>query len=791
MGFINSRDYLFFCRLIACVFLLCLPGRIVHAETETPPPGRTIEAVFVDTPPVIDGDLTDPCWQRIAFQGEFRRHDEPDRGGPARVDTAFAIAYDTENLYVGIVMHGDDPDALLRSVTRRDEDLDQDDNVCLYIDTFHDLRSAYFFQVNPIGTQRDLYSTAHGSSVDLGWDGVWDAGASLLADGWSAEFKIPFKILRLNWSESMTFGFDIVRFSKQREDVSEWCYTDLNQQSTLDPRQYGVITGLNRVDKPIMLQVIGSGVGSIIRTNRAAFPPPDETGWDSEEDLDGGLDIIWGISPTLTLTGTINPDFAQIEADPDQLNLNGEELYLEERRPFFRENSAIFQVPDGEHPFYSRRIVDIRQGMRLIGQVAGSDMAALAVNGEDGGGEDDLFGVWRSQTPLSTDFTLCTWLTAKHNLDDVTDFTNSHGEFYETVDDDTNILGGLDAYWRPGNWHLNLHLYRTWYSDAMRAWYTDTPTSEKEKIHFKMRYYGNQWQSITDYTDVGMGYHPELGFTNIARLGQRMLTQYIWAEKTFDEDHLLNSIDNTSHVLIAYNRDDTSHWSALGCNSYTGIEFDNHIRIGITGELYDDRSFYKFNEFSTDDAGQIIEPVARYYANTLGKGNNKIRTVSLDVSWTDGGFQGVGASYFAGFYYFSRVRQWNAWANWSWRSTLTVELDLDRLERYDPSDAYLDAYGTWTDWDVWIYRAKVMYYFNRDLHVRTIVSGYMDEDRRYNEHGVSALLAWEYLPGSHLYCVYESNWTPYDYEKDELLGLTDWVHGRETFYVKLSYMLSV
>ena len=201
----------------------------VYAENGDRVPGRSIDAVFASTPPVIDGDLSDSSWQNAAFQGDFRRTGEPDRGAPARVVTSFAVVYDTDNLYVAVEMHGDDPEKLLRSITRRDENLDKDDNICLYLDTFMDLRSAYFFQINSIGTQRDIYSTSNGSSADIAWDGVWEAEAMLLEDGWSAEFRIPFKILRLNWSENMTFGFDIVRSSNQREDVSEWCHTEVNQ----------------------------------------------------------------------------------------------------------------------------------------------------------------------------------------------------------------------------------------------------------------------------------------------------------------------------------------------------------------------------------------------------------------------------------------------------------------------------------------------------------------------------------------------------------------------------------
>ncbi len=788
-----TRFTMWFCpcavMLIVLIGTWSRPTGVVAAGDERIP-ARSIEAVRVDVPPAIDGDLSDTCWQKAAFQGDFRRISEPDRGTPARVATSFAIAYDKDNLYIAVDMRNEDPKKLFRSITRRDENLDEDDNICLYLDTFLDLRSAYFFQINPIGAQRDIFSTSNGSSADIAWDGVWDAEAFLLEDGWSAEFRIPFKILRLNWSEDMTFGFDMVRTSIQREDASEWCFVDLNRQSTLDPRQYGIITGLKGIDKPLMLQVIGSAVGSIVRTNNDVFPPPEETGWDSEEEFDTGLDIIWGLTPTLTFNGTLNPDFAQVEADPDQLNLNGEELMLQERRPFFRENSAIFIVPDGEYPFYSRRINDIDQGLRLTGQIAGSDTALLLVNGEDGSGEENLFGVLRTQSPFSEDLTISSWFIAKHNRNSLENFTNSHNEYCGDVDNDANYLAGLDGSHRPGNWIFNLHAYSTWYPDATRAWWTDQPTREREIIRAKIRYNGDEWMTFTDYTDIGTGYNPELGFVNVSLIGNRTLMQYFWAGKSYDENHFLNDIEMTSHVLTAWSRDD-GDWCVLGCNGAGEITFDNYLEISMSGEWYDDRSFYKFNDFSRDESGEIINSMARYYAETLGEGNNKVRTLNADISWSDGGFQGVGLKFFTGFYYFSRVRQWNVWANWSWRQTVTAEVSLDQLERCDPSEAWIEANGDWKDWNIWIYRAKFMVSFNRDLHLRTILSGYADESRRFNKNGVSMLLSWQFLPGSNLHCVYESNWVPYDYKNDVLLGINEWIHGEQVFYVKVSYMLNV
>ncbi|MFC1848713.1 carbohydrate binding family 9 domain-containing protein, partial [candidate division CSSED10-310 bacterium] len=200
---------------------------------------RTVTAVYTAVAPVIDGDLSDEVWYKASAQDDFRRRDDPDRGGPARVKTLFRILYDEEYLYIGLEMHGDNPDLLLKSITKRDENLDKDDSVCLYIDAFHDLRSAYFLQVNSLGIQRDLFSTGYGKQVDMGWDALWDAATGTLEDGWTVEFRIPFKIFRFNWSNKMTWGLEILRTSLQREEWSEWCYVEDTENNTLDPHDTG------------------------------------------------------------------------------------------------------------------------------------------------------------------------------------------------------------------------------------------------------------------------------------------------------------------------------------------------------------------------------------------------------------------------------------------------------------------------------------------------------------------------------------------------------------------------
>lgn len=771
------------CGLCSCVSF----SSMVAASSEI----REVRATAVDTPPRIDGDLSDACWGQATWQSDFRRIHHPELGAPAHVPTRFCVMYDSCNLYFAVEMHGDDPRKLLHTTIRRDDNLDLDDSIAIYIDSFHDRRSAYFFQINPIGTQRDLSCTAHGAQVDIGWDGIWLAEPRITDDGWQLEVCIPFKILRFEWSDAMTWGFDFLRESKQHEETSEWCHIEDNRQSTLDPRLYGTLTGLDNVAKPLMLQAIGTTVGSIRQTNRDATGADDGDGWSSNEQSDAGLDVVWGMTPQITVNATINPDFAQIEADPDQLNLTGEELFLEERRPFFRENSALLRSTDGETPFYSRRIVDISQGMKVTGQAFNSDFAALVVNGKDGARTDSLFGVFKSQTPVTSEVTVCGWVITKFDRDSLNDFQNIHGESYGNVDNDFNVLGGLDAQYQPGNWLMRLHAYRTWYPDETRAWYTAEKGSNRDTLHMSLRYYGDNWIATGDYKEIGLGYYPELGFTNIAIIGNRMFTPSVWKRYTFEDQHWMNYIQGQVVGLIATPRDDADDINVLGTTVSIDAESDCRFSAGVTGEWYLDDSFAKFETFPRDENDQIMNPIASYFAGTMGNDNSDCKTMELRASWTDGGWRGIGGKYITGMHYFSRMHQYNVWLNWMFANRLTTELSLDYLERYSPTRQHLEYNPDWNDWGVWIPRMKLTFQFSRDLYVRSIVSGYLDHEKQNNRYNISTMAAYDFLPGSKLYLVYEHTWQPYDMATDMLLGLDEMTRLDQLFYIKISYMMNL
>ena len=772
------------CNCLIVVLCITVCGFTATKEQDR----REIRAVFVATPPVIDGDLGDPAWQRAEAQSGFARREDPGKGGPARVETILRVLYDKDNLYVGLEMHGDDPDKLLCSVTHRDDNIDEDDSVCLYVDTFGDQRSCYFFQVNPIGTQRDIYSTGYGQQADIGWDAIWEAAPKLLADGWSVEYKIPFKILRFNWSADMWFGFDVLRFSSQRESCSEWHYVDDNQNNTLDPRLYGRIVGLQQVDKPLMLQAIVSGVASGSWYNMELRKQRAGGRYELEDDYDAGLDVIWGMTPRLTLSATVNPDFAQIEADPDELNLTGEEIYLEERRPFFRENNALFLAPGSVFPFYSRRIVDMDAGLKLTGQVAGSDIGVLFVRGQDGLRQDCNFAVLRNQSPITDNLVVGGWFVLKQQIHDLIDYTNVHGETYDNVSEPENILAGLDSILHIRNWHFTLNVYNTWYDDATRAWYTREATSDTQMMQLKVAYNGKNWQTEAVFMDVGEGYNPEMGFLDVSLPDNRHYTQYVYGYQPFAEDHLLNFLEGQAFWELSYSREDPDKRTKLRLGAVGEIEFDNHLKLSLKGDYMEDMLFERFMDFPRDESGEIINDQARYFGLTLGNGNNDVRMLTADISWSDGGWQGLGVVLAWGQHYYSRLRQVEFYLHWLPLSNLTMSLDIDYLQRYHPTGQYVESFGEWRDLETWIFRNKWTYTVNSDFYLRTILSGYVDQDHQWDEYALSLLFSYQYQPGSYLYLVYEDDFTPYDFVDDRLMGLRDVQLKEQRLYVKCTYM---
>ena len=301
----------------------------------------------------VDGELNDAAWQAAPIITGFLQRD-PREGAEATFQTEARVAYDTTALFIAVQAVDPEPKRIVGIRTRRDED-SPSDWIGVVIDSFHDRRSGYEFAVNPAGVKQDAY-WFNDTNNDQGWDAVWDVAVSRNERGWRAEFRIPFSQLRYQRADAATFGLAIVRRVGRLNETSTWPLLAKSANGYVS--SFGELTGLRLNQSPKRLEIVPYIVGDVKTQPTEAGNPlskaTDPTG-------SGGVDLKYALTPGLTLTGTINPDFGQVEADPAVVNLSAFETFFSERRPFFVEGSGIFAM-GGECDsgcgglFYSRRI---------------------------------------------------------------------------------------------------------------------------------------------------------------------------------------------------------------------------------------------------------------------------------------------------------------------------------------------------------------------------------------------------------------------------------------------------
>jgi hypothetical protein len=301
----------------------------------------------------LDGELTDEVWSRApAIEGFLQR--EPKEGAAATYATEARVAYDDRNIYVAVLAHDPEPDKIVGYLTRRDTG-SPSDWIRVAIDSYHDRRTAFEFGVNPAGVKQDKYYF-NDANEDQGWDAVWDVAVSKHAAGWRAEFRIPLSQLRFPRSEKPTFGLAIVRQIGRLNEMSTWPLIAKSTSGIVS--QFGELHGLELSQSPKRLELMPysvAQVGTVPATDNPLVKTPDP-------DASFGLDMKYAITPALTLTATVNPDFGQVEADPAVVNLSAFETFFSERRPFFVEGSGVFRFDmdcnDGGCTglFYTRRI---------------------------------------------------------------------------------------------------------------------------------------------------------------------------------------------------------------------------------------------------------------------------------------------------------------------------------------------------------------------------------------------------------------------------------------------------
>ena len=356
----------------------------VAAQPEEGVGRPSLKALRVETPPILDGVIDgDPAWS-AAERGSGLRQVAPDEGEPASQVTQIAVVFTAEALYLGVVCHDREPGRIIVADARRDSSLEDTDSIQVVFDTYRDRRTGFLFGTSPAGNQYDGQVTREGSgsfgsgdALNLNWDGVWEVATTLTETGWSAELEIPFTTLRFPKEEDQTWGFNLQRNIRRRNEVSFWAPLPL-QFDLLRLSMAGSLVGVEVPDQR-NLQL----VPYVTAESRRAGVQGAKTG----DDEDYGFDLKYSITPSLTLDATYNTDFAQVEVDEQQINLDRFNLFFPEKRPFFLENAGLFQVGASQEIelFFSRRIgigpggeaIPIDGGLRLTGKVGAFNVGLL------------------------------------------------------------------------------------------------------------------------------------------------------------------------------------------------------------------------------------------------------------------------------------------------------------------------------------------------------------------------------------------------------------------------------
>ncbi|MCH7774541.1 MAG: carbohydrate binding family 9 domain-containing protein, partial [Bacteroidetes bacterium] len=325
-----------------------------------------IYAKRLTSPIHIDGKLIEPFWQQIEGFEDFIQR-EPIEGVLPSERTVVKIAYDDNALYIGARMFDSSPDSIIARLSRRDN-LENSDFFAVGLDPYHDKRSGYFFIINAAGVLIDgvLFNDTYD---DDSWDAVWEGKAAIDGLGWTAEMRIPFSQLKFNKSNLNVWGINYRRSIARKNENDYLVFIPKTENGFVS--HFAELHGMNDLAPPNQIELFP------YVTARAEYIQTEDGNPfnDGSNYVPGaGLDLKMSIGTGLTLNGTINPDFGQVEIDPAVINLSDVEVFFPERRPFFIEGSSIFDFGRGGAQnywgfnwgspdfFYSRRIGRDPQG---------------------------------------------------------------------------------------------------------------------------------------------------------------------------------------------------------------------------------------------------------------------------------------------------------------------------------------------------------------------------------------------------------------------------------------------
>lgn len=531
-------------------------------------------ALHGDEAPTLDGDvLGDPAYAQTPVITDFWQT-TPNAGMPASERTEVRILYTDRAFYIGVVCYDRAPESIIVSDSRRDAPLDETDSFAFILDTYLDGQNGFVFGTNPAGIEYDAQVTREGQGMfggrqtagsgggfNINWDGSWDVRTQISDVGWSAEFRIPFRTLRFPTGTAQTWGANFQRNIRRRNEQAYW---------TKMPRQYNLFRvsragRIGGIEPPPSrnLQVTPYVLGQVSRDFSQVSEKTDRVG-------DFGIDAKYSITPSLTLDATYNTDFAQVEVDDQQINLDRFSLFFPEKRPFFLENAGLFSIGVSEFTgqevelFFSRRIgigpsgesIPIVGGGRLSGQVGGFNVGLLNMQTAAVSGvvSADNFSVARIRKDLPNRSAIGVMATNR-----VSTNTIEYEDPEAARPADGNQLLAIDG-------RLGIGQYLQVSGFAART-YSPHLSGDEYAYNVNVNYVSNLWRINATLTEVADNFNPAMGF--LRRSSEyRKLTGLLWY--TYRPEDLWGLHELRPHVSYQ------GFWDFGGFQETGRLHIDNH-----------------------------------------------------------------------------------------------------------------------------------------------------------------------------------------------------------------------
>ena len=469
--------------------------------------GRTtVRAIKLATPLRIDG-LLDEMLYTSAEPVSGLIQTEPQNGAPATERTEIWISFDEDNVYFSAHVFESQPDRLVANEMRRDgNQVFENDHIVIAFDTFYDRRNSMNFALTPIGGRSDG-QLSNEAQWNGDWNPVWDFATRRTEDGWTAEAAIPFKSLRYRPGRAQIWGMQVRRTNRWKNEIT--LLTDvpqgLGRQAIFRVSRFATLVGLEAPPGARALDV-KPYVTSGLSTDLSATPSIR-----NDLDKDFGVDVKYGVTRGLTADLTYNTDFAQVEADEQQVNLTRFSLFFPEKRDFFLENRGIFDFGGvagntaGDTPllFYSRRIglergqaIPIDAGGRLTGRVGRYSVGLIDMQADSAdaiGVPSTNFLVARVRRDILRRSAIGLIATRRSSITSTPSTTPGSGETY-----------GVDGTFA---FFTNLTINAYWAATTAEAQRSDN-ASYRANLNYNADRYGLQLEHML----VGDNFSPEIGF---------------------------------------------------------------------------------------------------------------------------------------------------------------------------------------------------------------------------------------------------------------------------------------